>query len=147
MKHHYPRVFSTEGRVGIVGEQNYQANIYEVILYDIMVEKEDMDYRDDQLEAVLILDDENPYDPGNAVRVDIDDKTVGYLEKRDAQTYRDTLHKLGAPAQSYYCQASAAGKRESPRKKMTFGIWLAMVPWNIEIKLEPPPRKKLFGIF
>jgi hypothetical protein len=147
VKRNYPRVSSSNGHIDIVGEQSYQDNIRHVILYDIMVEKDDMEYHDDKLEACLVLEDENQYNPGNAVRVDIEGKTVGYLDRRNAEEYRRHLDKLNASESLYFCDAFAAGKRESSRQKMKFGVWLSMVPWDFEIELNPPPRKKLFGIF
>ncbi len=41
--------------------------------------------------AELVLEDANPYDLNNAVRVDIDGRTVGYLSRSDASTLRRRL--------------------------------------------------------
>ena len=41
-----------------------------------------------QWTATLVLDDTNRYDPGNAVRVEINGQQVGHLSKEDARQYR-----------------------------------------------------------
>ena len=131
----------------IVGESKTQSNIKEVILYKIMVEKYDLEYKDENLTARLILEDENKFDPGNAVRVDIDNKLVGYLSREDAKKYRSELKKLGITNESCTCKATAFGKREDIGKNMYFGIWLSIDLNNLEIGEPPKKRKKLFGIF
>ncbi|MBV5323697.1 hypothetical protein JZU51_02990, partial [bacterium] len=95
MKYKYPRIQPAEFSIEVVGESHYQKEIREIILYDIMVEKDDMEYKDTELDASLILEDDNEFDPGNAVRIDIEKKTVGYLDKQDADSYRNSLAKLG----------------------------------------------------
>jgi hypothetical protein len=137
----------SEYSMEIVGEAKTQKNIKEVILYKIMVEKDDLEYKDDKLTAALILEDDNKFDLGNAVRVDIDDKPVGYLAREDATKYRKALKKLGISNEHCTCKASAFGKREDFGKNMFFGIWLAIDLDNLEIGELPPKRKKLFGIF
>ncbi len=131
----------------IVGEAKTQKAIKEIIMYKIMVEKDDLEYKDEKLTAVLVLEDDNKFDLGNAVRVDIDDKPVGYLAKEDATRYRKALKKLGISNERCTCKASAFGKREDFGKSMFFGIWLFIDLGHLEIGELPPKRKKLFGIF
>ena len=138
-----PSEFSME----IVGEAKTQKTIKEIILYKIKVEKDDLEYKDEKLTAALILEDDNKFDIGNAVRVDIDDKLVGYLAKEEAKKYRKALKELGISNARCTCKASAFGKREDFGKNMFFGIWLAIDLDNLEIGELPPKRKKLFGIF
>jgi hypothetical protein len=73
------------------------------------------EYIDDQgvdvnsLIAHLVLDDQNQADPGNAVRVEIDGKTVGFLAQHDAMLYRQRLLAIGLPSIVGICAASIAG--------------------------------------
>ncbi len=133
--------------IEIVGESKTQSNIREVILYKIMVEKYDLEYKDENLTARLILENENKFDPGNAVRVDIDNKPVGYLSREDAKQYRSELQRLGITNENCQCKATAFGKREDIGRKMFFGIWLSIDLNNLEIDVLPSKRRKLFGIF
>jgi hypothetical protein len=137
----------SEYAMEIVGEAKTQKTIKEIILYKIMVEKDDLEYKDEKLIAALFLEDDNKFDLGNAVRVDIDDKPVGYLAKEDAKSYRKALKKLGISNERCTCKASAFGKREDFGKNMSFGIWLSIDLDHLEIGELPPKRKKLFGIF
>jgi hypothetical protein len=137
----------SEYSMEIVGEAKTQKAIKEIIMYKIMVEKDDLEYKDEKLTAVLVLEDDNKFDLGNAVRVDIDDKPVGYLAKEDATRYRKALKKLGISNERCTCKASAFGKREDFGKSMFFGIWLFIDLGHLEIGELPPKRKKLFGIF
>lgn len=136
-----PSQYSTE----IVGEQSYQKAIREVAMYKELVDKDDMEDKMPGLEAALILENENKYDPGNAVRVEIEGKTVGYLAKEDAQKYRQALARLGVPNEIGTCKATAFGKRESLGKVMNYGIWLSIDINDLEIGKKP--RKKFLGLF
>jgi hypothetical protein len=144
MPHFKPSEYSLE----IVGEKSYQKAIKEISMYKDLVEKDDLDFKLKGFTASLILEDENKFDPGNAVRVDIDGQIVGYLDKRNAEWYRDQLSKLGIPKETCTCKASIFGKREAPGKPMFIGVWLNIdLKQGLEIELPKPPRKKLFGIF
>lgn len=115
-----PSKYQTE----IVGEANYQKNIKNVILFDVMVDDDDLEYKDDKLTARLVLDNENQFDPDNAVRIEIENKTVGYLDKQNAARFRRQLKRLGIENKVYLCQAVAFGKRDEAGAPMSFGIWL-----------------------
>jgi hypothetical protein len=58
--------------------------------------------------AVLVLEDVNPYDP-NAVRIDIEEKPVGYLSRADAVRYREMLVRRGLPKRRHHCWARITG--------------------------------------
>ncbi len=137
-----PPNFSIEA----VGESHYQKNIKKIVMFKELVDEDDLEYKDASLIATLILEDDNSFDPGNAVRVDIEGLTVGYLDKEDARNYRRSLAKLDLPVKPYTCKAVAYGKREELDAPMRFGIWLYLAPRDLQIFI-PPPRKKLFGIF
>jgi hypothetical protein len=134
--------------MGIVGENAHQKAIKQIIHYETMVKMDDREYRNEKLTAHLILEDNNKYDSGNAVRVEIDRQTVGYLAKDDAKYYRKALAKLGI-RESCICNATAIGKREYIRGNMFFGIWLSIDLNRLEIDTArlKPLRKKLFGLF
>jgi len=136
-----PTQFDTE----IVGESNYQKAIREIVLYKDLVDKDDTELKITKLLAVLIPEDDNKFDPGNAVRVDIEDKTVGYLDKTNAKSYRISLAKLNLPVQPCTCYATAYGKRPEKGKMMVFGIWLNLEVRNLVVGIKP--RKKFLGLF
>ena len=106
----------------VQGESNYENNIEEICGY--VDEDEGIDQ--DDFIARLILEDNNPYDPGNAVRVDIDGKTVGYLAKPAAKAYRKRLEELGLSDVIGECYASIKGGfiKRSTGEQADFGIRL-----------------------
>lgn len=89
----------------LVGESKYKENIAEVSGY--VDEEEGIDA--DDFIATLHLEDDNTYDRGNAVRVDIDGMTVGYLSKADAKKYRARLVVLEIHNIIGECYASIKG--------------------------------------
>jgi len=100
--------------VGIVGESHYEANL-EAICGKRTAEGENRIVR-----ATLILEDSNPHD-SNAVRVDIDGKTVGYLRRAAAKRYRKKF-----PGQNgAQCDANIRGgwKRKGDDVG-NYGVWL-----------------------
>ncbi len=60
------------------------------------------------VEALLILEDENPYDD-KAVRVDIEGRTVGYLSRDSARQYRRRLTEGGLGGATAKCMAKIVG--------------------------------------
>lgn len=58
--------------------------------------------------ARLFLEDQNPYDR-NAVRVEVDGRTVGYLSREDAREYRRLLLGTGKPRAIGVCKARIRG--------------------------------------
>ncbi len=89
----------------VQGEACYRKNIEDIAGYY----NEDEGINDDSFWAHLVLEDENPYDRGNAVRVDIDGKTVGYLSRPYAKQYRSKLKELGLTDVIGECRASIKG--------------------------------------
>lgn len=89
----------------VSGESSYRSNIEKICgAYD-----EDDGYNSDAHVAVLFLENDNPHD-SNAVRVTINDLTVGYLSKPAAKAYRQRLAELGAPENAIaVCAASIRG--------------------------------------
>lgn len=136
----------SEFKTEIVGEQTYQKNIKEAILYEVMVEKDDLEYKDEKLIATIVLEDDNKFDPGNAVRIDIDNKTVGYLDKQTAKQYRRQLERLSLIEASCSCNAAVYGKRNEDSGVMTFGVWLFIDLKDLSYKVSndnaSQPKKK-----
>ena len=118
--------------VQIQGESFYHENIEKICgSYD-----DDQGYDDDGHQAALYLEDDNPFDPGNAVRVEINDLAVGHLSKSDAKTYRQSLTKLLAPENAIaICGASIKGGfiKRSTGQKADFGVRLDFDLKNIKL--------------
>jgi hypothetical protein len=89
----------------VQGESYYKENIETVSNYT----GEDEGVNADDFIARLILENNNPYDPGNAVRIDIDGKTVGHLSKPNAKKYRKRLLALELFDVIGECYASIKG--------------------------------------
>lgn len=96
----------------IVGESNYQTNIESFCAGGSNVD----------LSADLILENDNPHDP-KAVRVDIGRKTVGYLSRQDARTYRKMLASGSADTSYAALVRGTLGRR---------GIYLSLDMRNFE---------------
>ncbi len=94
----------------IKGESHYQASIAEIVHKHGKV----------NLDAVLILEDENPYDH-NAVRVEMDGKIIGYLSREVAPIYREQLRLAGWPQAKGMCRAKIFGGTSD---RPSFGVWL-----------------------
>jgi hypothetical protein len=137
----------SQSSMEIVGEKKYQKGIRKVIFYKELVDKDDLTFKWENLKVDLILEDDNKYDLGNAVRVEMDHTTVGYLARDDAKEYRKQLQKLGITNEVCTCKAAVYGKRPDFGKPMFFGFWL-FIELNRGLKIdETPKRKKFLGIF
>jgi HIRAN domain len=76
------------------------------------------------VQAALFLEDQNPYD-NQAVRVDVDNMTVGYLPRETARIYRTRLREAGHPRLVGLCNAVIRGGWDrGPQDRGSFGIWL-----------------------
>jgi len=86
----------------IVGESHYQRVLEEICVgrSEEGVEK--------YVDATLVLEDSNPHD-NMAVRIDIEGKTVGYLSRDDARSYRQRLKEDGHPSLTGVCSAVIRG--------------------------------------
>lgn len=81
-------------------------------------------YHSDDHAAFLILEDDNPED-NNAVRIEIEDRKVGYLSRENAKIYRQKLTGLNLTNIIGACPASIGGgfkKRDG--SEADFGIRL-----------------------
>jgi len=61
-----------------------------------------------EVTATLTHEDDNPYD-SKAIRVEIENVTVGYLNREDARIYRHQLKKRGYPRLTVTCDAMIRG--------------------------------------
>ena len=76
------------------------------------------------LDAVLLLDDDNPYDQ-NAVRVEISGLTAGYLSRDTAQRFRSRIRKEDLRADKFACRANIRGGWDRSEEDCGhFGVWL-----------------------
>src|SRR5687767_11691305 len=71
-----------------VGESHYQD------AFERICGPRDEDGENREVVAVLSLDNDNPYD-SDAVRVEVNGRTVGYLNRQDAKVYRELLSAAG----------------------------------------------------
>jgi len=117
----------------VQGESSYKANIEDALVY-----VDDEGANVDDLIAQLILEDENRYDPGNAVRVEIEGKIVGYLSKADAKKYRQGLSALQLVDVVGECYASVKGGfiKRSTGEQADFGVRLDLELSDLEIIAE-----------
>lgn len=122
----------------VVGESNYTENLTTIAWDDDLTQ---LRYRSADLTAYLVLEDDNPVD-SNAVRVEIDYLTVGYLSRADAILYRQSLARLGMPNEIGQCLATIAGRRERDYDTLNLGVWIDIEPDNLQIDsiVERPPR-------
>jgi hypothetical protein len=118
----------------VVGEASYRDEIESIFGY--VDETEGVD--DDYFLARLILEDDNKNDPGNAVRVEIEGRTVGYLSKPNAKLYREQLQKSGLENVIGECHASIKGgfiKRDE--ELADFGVRLDMDIQSLGYHITP----------
>jgi hypothetical protein len=102
----------------IVGESKYQDAL------EAICGGRTEDSAEHMTEAVLHLEDSNPHD-NLAVRVDIDGRTVGYLSRKDARSYRQQLKRLGHERILCRCDAMVVGGwRRSRTDQGHFGVKL-----------------------
>ena len=110
---------SATGQVSVVGESHYQPALQRIT-----------GGRDCQgdfsnavaVSAVLVPEPINPHDP-NAVRVDIDRMTVGYLAREDAADYQPPLRDLQSRGALGWCPAFVMGGGNR-----LYGVFLRLGP-------------------
>jgi len=88
--------------IEVVGESHYQRAL------EALCGGRTSDSADKKVQAHLVLEDDNKYDP-QAVRVDIEGKTVGYLSRETAREYRTRLRQTGHPRLVGVCKATIRG--------------------------------------
>lgn len=109
-----PGLFETE----VVGESNYQPAL------EFVCGGRTPHSAEHYCEAALCLEDQNTFD-NQAVRIDINGRTVGYLSRRTAREYRQRLVEAGHPRLDGRCKAVVRGGRISKSGELSyFGVWL-----------------------
>ena len=124
----------------VVGESNYQENIQRVIGF---IDDDREPVREEGFTAELVLEDDNPYDSGNAVRIDIDGCTIGYLSRDDAAMYRRSLSLLRLDDRVIgMCSAVISGKWNDEVESLLFGVYLDLDTSRLSIlrKVEESPQ-------
>jgi hypothetical protein len=107
-----------EYNVEIVGESKYQK-----VLGKIAGGRQE-DGVEHETTARLIPENNNSYDK-NAVRIDIENKTVGYLSRDNAKIYRKQLKKAGHANSTATCAAIIVGGWDRGRNdRGHFGVRL-----------------------
>ena len=102
----------------IVGESHYQDAL------EIVTGGKTPAGVDVVVEADLVLEDSNPYD-SKAVRVDIQGRTVGYLDRETARSYRKRADEGGFGGLKGRCKAQIRGGWRRPGgSEGHFGVWL-----------------------
>lgn len=99
-----PEALSGKGAYSlpVVGESHYQDALNQVC------GGRTEDGHDREVTATLVLDDGNEYDE-LAVRVDVRGRTIGYLSRDKARTYRDRLRELRVTLPAADCPARIRG--------------------------------------
>jgi hypothetical protein len=104
----------------VVGESNYQSAIQSIAETNAS----------EQCLALIVPEDNNKFDQ-LAVRIDIQNKTVGYMSKDDARSFRKLLSKKKISGKVTSCDATITGgfvlKDES---KASYGVTLDIKPFD-----------------
>ena len=117
-----PPVASLEGpgtySLPVVGESHYQKHFQRIC------GRRKRRGEDKVVQATLVLENSNKFD-NNAVRVDINGLTVGYLEREHAIQYRKLLRKAGHPRLTATCDANIRGGWDDGDGDVgSYGVWL-----------------------
>lgn len=104
----------------IVGESNYQ-DALQTLVDEKKTRDEDLIFK-----ASLLYESDNPYD-NNAIKVEIQNQTVGYLNRENAKFYRQQMTELGYEGYVVTCAAKIVGGWRDPRgNKAHYGVRLDM---------------------
>jgi hypothetical protein len=125
----------------VVGESFYQDNI--ALLVDPSEVEKKLKYKSPNQVAVLILDDNNEYDPGNAVRVEMEGMCVGYLPKHTAKSYRQALEKAELNDVIGLCNASVMASRRKKSEDLNYGVFLAIEP-HYSLDIDEDSNKTIY---
>lgn len=127
-------LFGQSGGVTVPGPGTFSVDVVGVTQYQPAIEaaaraRED-GARTLTLDAVLMLEDSNPHD-SNAVLVQINGRSVGYLKRETARRYRRDLEAAGHPRIIARCKARIVGGFEKPDgQRATYGVKLDLPPFE-----------------
>jgi hypothetical protein len=82
---------------------------------------------DTRLQAVLTVDQNNPYDD-KPVAVFIAGEMVGYLSPKDAQAFRALQARKEISDRAISCDAAIRGGADWEGKRLAYAIWLDIEP-------------------
>ncbi len=85
------------------------------------------DGADTRLQAVLMVDHDNPYDD-KPVAVFAGGRMVGYLAPKDAQAFREQLVRKELVGQAVSCDAAIRGGKLWNGKRLAYAVWLDIEP-------------------
>ncbi len=85
------------------------------------------------LNAHLIPDSDHLYDR-NAIRIDIHDRSIGYLAPEEAPIMHERLNSLDLPNQVTMCKALIYKKSEKTGKNNIYGVRLDIEPFHVPEK-------------
>ncbi len=109
-----------DGRLSVVGESHYQPAL-KVAARGRTVAEGDLDNAI-PVNAVLVPEPKNKYDR-NAVRVDVEGRTAGYVSRETAVLYQPVLLQLQAESKLGWCPGRIMGGG-----RRSYGIYLHMSP-------------------
>lgn len=108
----------------VVGESHYQS------VLATLAGNHGAESAEAQHKATLILEDSNPHDP-KAVAVRVTDKTVGYLAREDARSYRRRLGQKRLSGVDATCDAIVVGGGTRKNgEKLFYGVKLDIKPFE-----------------
>ncbi len=88
--------------VDVVGESHYQEAL------ESICGGRNEDSQRQEVEAFLVPENDNPHD-SNAVRIYIQDQTVGYLDRETARSFRKMMAEIGLTEVAAKCNAIIVG--------------------------------------
>ncbi len=111
--------------IAIAGE-SFQEAINQLLQENAIAPDEDLTLKTHILTAHLIPDNDNSHD-SNTVRVDINSRTVGYLNREQALSFRRRLDEKGLSSQITTCNAIITGTAEV---NSGYGVKLDISPFE-----------------
>lgn len=112
-----------------VAAESYQGAIHQLAQKNAIGPDEGSDPKARILKAHLIPDNDNPYD-SNAVRIDIDNRTIGHLNRDQARSFRRRLDEKGIPDQITTCNVVITKNGEINDKTVSYGVRLDIQPFE-----------------
>jgi hypothetical protein len=106
-----------------VDGESFQEAIKQLLQENAIAPDEDSAFKAHILTAHLIPDNDNPHD-SNAIRIDINSRTVGYLNREQALSFRRRLDEKGLSSQITTCGAMIIVDDDENGKTLSYGIKL-----------------------
>lgn len=126
-----------DGRIGVVGESHHQPAL-KAAARGRTVAEGDLDNAIPVV-ATLVPEPENKYDR-NAVRVDVEGRTVGYLPREIAGDFQPVLRRLHAAGKVGSCHARIMGGG-----RRNYGIHLHLAPADRAVCANDPGDLEIIG--